>query len=124
MDQYDYQTLEINETSEKEIYRFAYKEVIEPIRKVKQIYGNSDWFKHEKDKSFQTSISTIYKTFNGVDLFSGTSLKKNEILFDQFGRKRMAGNALVSLSLMVAVSRPEEKEIMTKAVVNLINRKN
>lgn len=98
--------------------------MIEPIRKVKQIYGNSDWFKHEKDKSFQTSISTIYKTFKGVDLFSGTSLKKNGILFDQFGRKRIAGNALVSLTLMVAVSRPEEKEIMTKVVVNLINRKN
>jgi len=51
-------------------------------------------------------------------------MKKNEILFDQFVRKRIAGNLLVSLTLMIAVSRPEEKEIMTKVVVNLINRKN
>jgi prophage maintenance system killer protein len=51
-------------------------------------------------------------------------MEKNGILFDQYGQKRIADNALVALTLMIAVSRPEEKEIMTKVVVNLINRKN
>jgi hypothetical protein len=51
-------------------------------------------------------------------------MEKNGILFDQFGRKRIADNALVALTLMIAVSRPEEKDIMTKVFVNLINRKN
>jgi hypothetical protein len=51
-------------------------------------------------------------------------MEKNGILFDQFGQKRIADNALVALTLMIAVSRPEEKDIMTKVVVNLINRKN
>lgn len=51
-------------------------------------------------------------------------LEKNGILFDRFGHKRIADNALVALTLMIAVSRPEEKEMMTKVVVNLINRKN
>jgi len=73
VDQYDYQTLEINETPEKEIYRLTYEEAIEQIRNVKQIYGNSELFGHEKDKSFQSSIPTIYQTFKGVDLFSCTS---------------------------------------------------
>ena len=43
---------------------------------------------------------------------------------DQHGNKRIADNALVALTLMIAVSRTEEKEIMTKVIVNLINRKN
>jgi len=51
-------------------------------------------------------------------------MEKNGILFDRYGQKRIADNALVALTLMIAVSRPEEKEIMTKVVVNLINRKN
>jgi hypothetical protein len=51
-------------------------------------------------------------------------MEKNGRLFDRFGHKRIADNALVALTLMIAVSRPEEKETMTKVVVNLINRKN
>ena len=51
-------------------------------------------------------------------------LERNGILFDQFGKKRIADNALVALTLMIAVSKPEEKGIMTKVIVNLINKKN
>ena len=47
LDQYDYQNLEITETSGKEIYQLTYEEAIEQIRKVKKIYGNSDLFGHE-----------------------------------------------------------------------------
>lgn len=155
LDQYDYQNLEITETSGKEIYQLTYEEAIEQIRKVKEIYGNSDLFGHEKDESFKSSVSTIYQTFNGIDLYPSIEekaanllyfvtknhsftdgnkriaaflflyfMEKNGILFDQYGQKRIADNALVALTLMIAVSRPEEKEIMTKVVVNLINRKN
>jgi len=38
--------------------------------------------------------------------------------------KRIADNALVALTLMIAVSRPDEKETMIKVIVNLINKKN
>lgn len=51
-------------------------------------------------------------------------LKKNGILYSTDGYKRIADNALVALALMIAESRPEEKDIMTKVVVNLINLKN
>lgn len=40
------------------------------------------------------------------------------------GQKRIADNALVALTLMIATSRPEEKEIIIKVIVNLINQKN
>jgi len=40
------------------------------------------------------------------------------------GEKRIPDNALVALTLMIAVSQPNEKETMIKVIVNLINKKN
>jgi len=51
-------------------------------------------------------------------------LEKNGLLFTKEGRKRIANNTLVALTLMVAVSKPEEKETMIKIIVNLINKNN
>jgi len=51
-------------------------------------------------------------------------LERNRILFDNFGKKRIADNALVALTLMIAVSKPEEKDTMIKVIVNLINKEN
>lgn len=48
-------------------------------------------------------------------------LEKNQLLYRADGSKRIADNALVALTLMIAESKPDEKEIMTKVVVNLIN---
>jgi hypothetical protein len=45
-------------------------------------------------------------------------------LFDNQGNKRIADNALVALTLMIAVSKPEEKDTIIKVIVNLINRNN
>ncbi|KAF0153139.1 MAG: filamentation induced by cAMP protein fic [Ignavibacteria bacterium] len=51
-------------------------------------------------------------------------LDENQILYKQNGVKRLADNALVALCLMIAESNPKEKEIITKVVVNLINKNN
>lgn len=51
-------------------------------------------------------------------------LQKNNILYRPDGTKKIADNALVALTLMIAESKPEEKDIMVKVVVNLINAKN
>ena len=112
-------------------------------------------FGHEKDDSFKSSLSTIYQTFDGHDLYPSIEekaanllyfitknhsftdgnkriaaflflyfLERNEILFDSYVNKRIADNTLVALTLMIAVSKPDEKDIMTKVVVNLINKNN
>ncbi|MCT4603304.1 MAG: virulence RhuM family protein [Marinifilum sp.] len=155
LDQYDYQSLKVTETSGKETYQLTYAEAIEQIILTKQTYGNSDLFGHEKDESFKSSVSTIYQSFGGVDLYPSIEekaanllyfvvknhsfsdgnkriaaflflyfLEKNRVLFDSEGRKRIADNALVALTLMIAVSKPEDKETMVKVIVNLINKKN
>ena len=51
-------------------------------------------------------------------------LEKNGILYRADGSKKIADNALVALTLMIAESKPEEKGMMIKVVVNLINRRN
>ncbi|UBM61383.1 virulence protein RhuM/Fic/DOC family protein [Candidatus Sulfidibacterium hydrothermale] len=155
LDQYDYQTLKIENTSGKEVYQLTYEEAIKQIELVKKTYGNSELFGNEKDDSFKSSIATIYQTFGGVDLYPSIEekaanllyfivknhsfsdgnkriaaflflyfLEKNGLLFSETGEKRIADNALVALTLMIAVSKPDEKETMIKVIVNLINKNN
>ena len=155
LDQYDYQTLKIENTSIKVIYRLTYEEAVKQIELVKKTYGNSNLFGHEKDNSFKSSISTIYQTFGGIDLYPSIEekaanllyfivknhsftdgnkriaaflflyfLEKNGLLFTETGNKRIADNALVALTLMIAVSKPKEKDTMIKVIVNLINMNN
>ncbi len=155
LDQYDYQSLQISDTSGKEIYQLTYDEAINQIKLAKRAHGNSELFGREKDESFRSSISTIYQTFDGNDLYPSIEekaanllylitknhsfsdgnkriavflflffLENNGILYDENQNKRIADNTLVALTLMIAVSKPEEKDIMTKVIVNLINKKN
>lgn len=51
-------------------------------------------------------------------------LNNNGILYRKDGSKRIADNTLVALTLMIAESKPEEKDVMVKVVVNLINQRN
>ncbi len=51
-------------------------------------------------------------------------LEKNGILYKKDGSRKIADNALVALTLMIAESKPDEKDIMVKVVVNLINNNN
>ncbi|MDP3444789.1 MAG: virulence protein RhuM/Fic/DOC family protein [Ignavibacteria bacterium] len=155
LDKYDYQSLSINNTSVKEIYRITYTEAIGQINLVRKAYGNSELFGREKDESFKSSISTIYQTFDGKDLYPSIEekaahllyfvtknhsftdgnkriaafmflyfLSKNGVLYDILGNKRIADNTLVALTLMIAVSKQEEMDVMIKVIVNLINTKN
>ena len=51
-------------------------------------------------------------------------LNNNGILYRKDGTKRLADNTLVALTLMIAESKTEEKDVMVKVVVNLINQQN
>jgi len=155
LDQYDYQNLKISDTSDKEIFKITYQEAIDHINRLREIYNNGPLFGKEKDNSFKSSISTIYQTFDGKDLYSSIEekaanllylvtknhsfvdgnkriaaflfllfLERNNLLYTETGDKRIPDNALVALTLMIAVSNSNEKDTMTKVIVNLINKKN
>jgi hypothetical protein len=47
-------------------------------------------------------------------------MEKNGILYHADGSRHIADNALVAITLMIAESDPQKKDILTKMVVNLI----
>ena len=51
-------------------------------------------------------------------------LEKNRALYREDPGKRVADNALVAMTLLIAESRPDDKDVLTRVVVNLINRRN
>ena len=51
-------------------------------------------------------------------------MENNRILYGSDGHKRIADNALVALTLMIAESKTDEMDMMVKVVVNLINGDN
>ena len=155
LDQYDYQRLSVEKTSKTEIFRLTYEDAVAKIQMVRERFGNSNLFGNEKDDSFKSSISTIYQTFEGVDLYPSIEekaanllyfvtknhsftdgnkriaamlflyfLERNGALYRPDGTKRIADNALVALTLMIAISKPDEKETLIKVIVNLINKNN
>lgn len=51
-------------------------------------------------------------------------LENNDYLYTTEGKKRIDDNGLVALCLLIAHSKPEEKETFVKLIVNLINKRN
>lgn len=155
LDKYDYQQLAVEQTTNDVKFHATYEGAMQAIEELKEKFGGSQWFAHEKDDSFKSSIGQIYQTFGGQDLYPSVEEKAamllylvtknhsfsdgnkriaatlflwfmagNGILYNPDGSKRIAGNTLVALTLMIAESRTEEKDIMVKVVVNLINKNN
>ena len=155
LDRYDYQQLAVEQTTNEAMFHATYEGAMQAIEELKTKFGGSQWFAHEKDDSFKSSIGQIYQTFGGQDLYPSVEEKAamllylvtknhsfsdgnkriaatlflwfmagNGILYNPDGSKRIADNTLVALTLMIAESRTEEKDVMVKVVVNLINKNN
>lgn len=155
LDDYDYQRLDVKETTQEEKFQATYDNAMQAITALREKFGGSSLFGNEKDDSFKSSIGQIYQTFGGNDLYPSVEekaamllylvtknhsfsdgnkriaatlflwfLNNNGILYREDGSKRIADNTLVALTLMIAESKPEEKDVMVKVVVNLINQKN
>ncbi len=155
LDNYDYERLVIEKTTQEERFHATYENAISEIEGLRKKFGGSNLFGNEKDDSFKSSIGQIYQTFGGKELYPSVEekaamllylvtknhsfsdgnkriaatlflwfLNNNGILYRENGTKRLADNTLVALTLMIAESRTEEKDVMVKVVVNLINQKN
>lgn len=51
-------------------------------------------------------------------------LQRHDYLYNECGEKRIADNALVAFTLLIAESKPEEKDMIVKVIINLINGAN
>lgn len=155
LDNYDYERLVIEKTTQEERFHATYENAISEIERLRNKFGGSNLFGNEKDDSFKSSIGQIYQTFGGEELYPSVEekaamllylvtknhsfsdgnkriaatlflwfLNNNGILYREDGSKRLADNTLVALTLMIAESKTEEKDVMVKVVVNLINQRN
>ena len=142
LDNYDYERLTINKTTKEEPFHATYDNAMETINALREKFGGSVLFGNEKDDSFKSSIGQIYQTFGGEELYPSVEEKAAMLLYlvtknHSFsdgnkriaatladGSKRIADNTLVALTLMIAESKTEEKDVMVKVVVNLINQQN
>ena len=112
--------------------------------------NESDLFGVEKDESFKGSIGNIYQSFGGQDIYPSLQekaanllyfvvknhsfldgnkriaatiflyfLDRNGVLFDN-GRKRIDDSTLVAITIMIAESKPDEKDAMVALVMNFL----
>jgi prophage maintenance system killer protein len=155
LDQYDHQRLQVRGTATEEPFELTYEAGLEAVEGLRKQFGGSVLFGREKDASFQSSVRTIYQSFDGEDLYPSVEekaanllyfvvknhsfsdgnkriaaflfvwfLDRNYCLYKPDGSRRLADNALVALTLLIAESKPEDKDTMVTLVVNLINQEN
>lgn len=147
LDDYDHQRIQKPEGSGT-VYHLTYEECRQMISAM-HFSGESSLFGNEKDESFRSSIGAIYQTFGGKEVYASTEekaanllyfitknhsfsdgnkriaavflyfLDKNGILFDD-GNKRIDDYALAAITIMIAESRPEEKELMVNLVMKCL----
>jgi prophage maintenance system killer protein len=149
LDDYDHQTMKRPEGNAA-TYVLTYEECREVIDSMR-FGNESMLFGNEKDDSFKGSIGNIYQSFCGQELYPTLEekaanllyfvtknhsfsdgnkriaaamflyfLDKNGVLFHD-GRKLIDDHALVALTIMIAESKPEEKEMMISVIMNCIN---
>ena len=153
LDRYDHGTLAIGGTTLATDYVLVYDEAISIVASMKGEFGGlfglekDDGFKSALATIYQTfggkelypsveekAANLLYFVVKN-HAFSDGNKRIAAALFVYFlggcgtlyrpdGSKRLADNALVALTLLIAESRPEEKDTIVKVVVNLINRDN
>ena len=64
---YDYQQLTVDQATNEAKFHAIYEGAMQAIEELKAKFGGSQWFAHEKDDSFKSSIGQIYQTFGGQD---------------------------------------------------------
>ena len=153
LDKYDYQTLLIDKTTQAEPFHAenameainALKEKFggskwfanekddsfkSSIGQIYQTFGGEELYASVEEKA----AMLLYLVVKNHSFSDGNKriaamlflwfMEKNGILYAENGHKRIADNTLVALTLMIAESRTEEKDVMVKVVVNLINKDN
>jgi len=100
------------------------------IGQIYQTFGGDDLYPSVEEKAAMLLylVTKNHSFSDGNKRIAATLflwfLNNNGILYREDGSKRIADNTLVALTLMIAESKPEEKDVMVKVVVNLINQKN
>ena len=149
LDDYDHDRL-VKPEGNDTIYTLEYEECKKIISQM-AFGKDSSLFGNEKDDSFKGCIGNIYQSFGGVDIYPSAEekaanllyfitkdhsfsdgnkriaaqmflyfLEKNKLLF-QSNKKTFSDSTLVAITILIAESKPEEKETMIKLIMNLLD---
>ncbi len=150
LDQYDHQVL-CKPDGNKPIYRITYEECVRMVGKMKDSFDTDVFGVEKEPGKVAGIIDSVYQSAFGQDAYPSVEekaanllyfmikdhpyadgckriaaslflefLDKNNALFKVNG-KRFSDGTLVAITLMIAESKPEEKDIMVKLVMNLMN---
>lgn len=151
LDDYDNKTLDTKGKTIKPAVVIKKEEFLNVIDKMKPEFG-SDVFANPKDESFDSSINQIYQTFGGQECYPSLEekaamllyflvknhsftdgnkrigaacflyfLDKNGILY-QNNAQIIDNAALFALTVLIAESKPEEKEMMKQVIISVLNK--
>ena len=81
LDDYDHQRLTLRRSTATERFHATYENAMEAIQGLKEKFGGSELFGHEKDESFKSSIGQIYQTFGGAELYPSVEQKAAMLLY-------------------------------------------
>jgi len=149
LDEYDHHSLTYPEGG-KDIYIIEYQECMDLIQRT-VFANKGDLFSIEKDNSFKSSIATIYQSFGGKELYPTLEDKASALLYfivknhsfadgnkrigatvflyfleknsalHKNGKLRISEETLAILTILIAVSNPEDKEMITRLVRTVLN---
>ena len=81
LDRYDYQQLEVSATTTEEPFHATYDNAMAALQVLRDKFGGSELFAHEKDESFKSTVGAIYQTFGGQDLYPSVEEKAANLLY-------------------------------------------
>ena len=81
LDDYDYKRLKISQTSKVERFVLTYESAMGAVNRLKKKFATSGLFGVKRDKSFKSSIASIYQTFDGKNLYPSVEEKAANLLY-------------------------------------------
>lgn len=149
LDKYDHQTLN-KPSGNKDVYRITYEECKNLVSKMEDSFKSSVFGHEKEPGKVEGILAAVYQNVFGQEVYPSVEekaanllyfmikdnpyddgckriaaslflefLHKNNLLY-KGEEKRLSEGALVAITLMIAESRPEEKEIMTTLVMNIL----
>ena len=150
LDDYDHQTITKPKISSDEVYKLTYEECRNLISKMSYSETSDIFGKEKGKGLLKGIIDSIYQSAFGEDAYQTVEekaanllyfivkdhpfidgckriaatifiyfLNQNNLLFRN-GEKIISDSSLVAITLLLAESKPEEKEIMVKVVMNFL----
>ena len=149
LDQYDHQAL-VKPTGQVPIYRITYEECASMVKRMKDTFNTDVFGVEKEAGKVRGIIAAIYQSAFGEDAYPSIEEKAANLLYFMFKdhpyadgckriaaslflefldrnnalfvnqRKKISDGALVAITLMIAESKPDEKDVMVTLVMNLL----